>query len=235
MKNIAVLICIVLFVSCNSKKSIDNQTSNPENNNTIDGQTNSNENAQYIIVKVSDRDSERIEKTNDFSPTELRTTLLNNGNLLTTFKAYLGSFDKEHFYDLNLSFIRKKQEKTGLETGTYHLVANGDGLKLQPKTDIFFESISTFNSDTFNNIKASGTIDDFPDEFYAPLSDKNILVITSAEKLIETENSTDIISEHFQRVKGYLVFNIIKIQSGKAYEIRVDFNIINEVRIPQKN
>ncbi len=231
MKKISILICLLILISCNSKKSNDNQKSDLESDPKIDKQVNTDNNPQYIIVKVSDRNSERIEETDDFSPAELRTTRLRNGKLITTFKADLGSFDEEHNYGLELSFIRNS-EKPALELSTYRLVSLGDGVKLQPQTDIFFESINTFNLETFNDIKAIGAINDYPDQFYAPLNEENILVIKSTEDLIETENSTDIISEHFQRVKGHLIFNIIKIKSGENYSIRVDFNIINEIRVP---
>ena len=231
MKKIALLlISSFIITSCISKKEKENNQSNEENIIEITEEVNKNDSSEHIVVTVSDRAPERIEKTEDFSPTELRTTRLKNGNLVTTFDIYLGTFEDETNYDLRLSFIRKSEE-TELKLGSYNLVAFGDGLKLQPKTESFFESTNTLNSETYDNIKLSGTLDDFPDDFYAPLNKDNIFVIESAEEPIETENSTNIISENFQRVKGYLIFNVVKIQSEKTYKIRVDFNIINEIRI----
>jgi len=185
---------------------------------------------EYIIIKVSDRNDERIDKTENSSSTELRTTSLKKGTLTTTFKVNLETFNDEHDYNLELRFTRIS-DNSKLEMGTYHLVSLTDGVKLQPKTDLYFESINTFTKETYDNIILSKALDDFPTEFYAPFSEENIIVIESTKDLGETENSNATISEHFQRVKGHIEFNIVKIQTNKAYTVRVEFNIINEIHL----
>lgn len=229
LKQIKVVLIISLtFFSCINEK---NKQSIQNNDTDIIG-TKKDENKedfqdQYIIVNVSDRAKE---KTDDV---ELRTTRLKNGNLITTFKAGLGSFEDDHYYDVELRFVRKS-DNTKLEIGTYHLVAFADGVKVQPKTDLYFEYINTISGETYNNIILSGAIESFPDEFYAPFNKKNLFVIESTKDLGSTENSTAIISEKMQRIKGYFEFEIIKIRTNKVYKLRVEFNVINEIRIFEK-
>ena len=228
------MIGLFFLCACNSEKGSNHQQNNMEEAPAAAQQKPADNEGQYIIVKVSDRNPERIEETEDFWPVELRTARLKDDKVVTTFKASLGTFDDDHFYGLELLFVRAR-EKSALAIGSYKIVAFGDGVNLQPTTDNYFEAINTINLETFNNIVALGAKDDHPDDFYAPLNDENVLVISSIGDLVETENSNEYISEHFQRVKGYLSFNIIKVQTDEQYNVRVDFDLINEIRIPKGN
>ncbi|MBQ0734374.1 hypothetical protein [Aquimarina celericrescens] len=230
MKKITLLLSILWWAGACTSNSKSNNASDSNVEATTTQQVDPSEASQHIIVTVSDRAPERIEETEDFSPTELRTARLKDGKLITTFKGYLGSFDDEKDYGLNLMCIRKT-DSGALAKGTYKLIATTDAAQLASETSPFFESINTFNAETYKNAKMSGLLDDFTDEFFAPLREENVLVIESTEDLGETANSTENFPERLQRVKGYLVFFINEMTSEEEYKLRVDFNIINEIRI----
>lgn len=94
-----------------------------------------------------------------------------------------------------------------------------------------FTATSTFTLQTYEDAKMSNSLDDFQNDFYAPFSEDNILVIESVKDLGETDDSTEAVSEFFQEVSGYIKFNIIKMKSQEKYRLYITFKAINEIRI----
>ncbi|TXE11947.1 hypothetical protein FUA26_07745 [Seonamhaeicola algicola] len=235
MKNTFLIACMFLIVSCKSDKNNTSATAetpvNTETEANIPETSNTNF-TPYIVINVSDRSKERIDETEDFAPAEVRTTHIKNKGFVTTLKMYLGSFEDAHYYGLNLAYIRNSGSAL-LETKTYKIATTSDMVKIDKGIDAYFESLETFDEEAFITAKSVGTINDFTDDFYAPLNDDNILVIEAVEDLGKSEDNA-YYSESFQRIKGYLVFNVIKMITEKPYTIRVDFDVINEIRLPVK-
>jgi len=188
---------------------------------------------EYVVIKAPDRPAERLVKTETQNLPYMGTTRIKGGTeLLTTFDGNLGSFEREHGLSLKLNISRIADDPK-LEIGTYNLVALGDGVKFQPKTDLYVNYTIATKKD-YDNMVLSNMLDDYAEDFYMPFDDKNIFVIESTEDLGETENSSAIISENFQRIKGYIEYTVLKFRTNKAYKFRIEFNLINEIRIFKK-
>jgi len=221
----------LLFISCNGKKSTNAQaapTGTEEQSISTDTADDSQAN-DYIVLSVSDRSKERINKTREYgSPIEFRTAVMSNGPTITI-DARLGSFEDEFYYGLEL-MSRGTSQESELEPGTYKLLAFGDGQSLPDNTARYFEMVNTLSEKTFENMKRAGIDEDDVETFYTPLNDANVFVIENAGEAVETENSTKYIREYFQPVTGYLSYTAINAFTGKEYKIRVDFNTTNEIR-----
>lgn len=154
------------------------------------------------------------------------------GFISSRFTSHLGKFEDAKKFGCNLQ-ITRQTENPKFEVGTYNIagpeIIVDAFVSDENKT---FAVVNVISIKEYKLLAAINQLGDLKNKFVFQLNPNNKLVIEKTENITELNiDSTGNFKVGSQLLKGYALIHLMEVNSGELFSIRLDFNVINNIRL----
>ena len=202
-----------------------------ESTNSVSVDDGSNSNLMTYKIsndKVFSTNSEQVSDAN------FNTITAREGFITSKITSSLGPFEEAKDFDCNLQITRQTEDPY-FEAGSYSLAGPEIivNVFLAPN-DTTFAVVNAVSEDEYKNLEALNLLDELRDKFVFHSSPENTLVIeeVKVQEDLKADNSGNY-KVGSQLLKGYAIIHLMEVNSKEIFNIRLDFSLINEIRLSQ--